>query len=83
MFRLFSITLLLILPLQGITSVSYSIRIAVYKNIDALERELNKLSPVLRKNVEIQKRGEQHVAYSAHTDNKEKLEKLLPSYHLL
>ena len=80
MFRLFSITLLLILPLQGIASVSYTIRIAVYKNIDSLEHELNKLSPVLRKTVEIQKRGEQHLACSAHTDNKEKLEKLLPSY---
>jgi hypothetical protein len=80
MFRLFSITLLLILPLQSIASVSYTIRIAVYKNIDSLEHELNKLSPVLRKTVEIQKRGEQHLACSSHTDNKEKLEKLLPSY---
>ncbi len=80
MFRLLSITILLILPLQGIASVSYNIRIAVYKNIDALEHELNKLSPLLRKTVERQKKGEQHVACSEQTDNKEKLEKLLPSY---
>lgn len=80
MFRLFSITILLILPLQSIASISYTVRIAVYNNVDSLQHELNKLSPALRKTVEIQKRGEQHVACSTHTDNKEKLEKLLPSY---
>ena len=80
MFRLFSLTILLLLPLQSIASVSYSVRMAVYNNIDSLQHELNKLSPALRKTVEIQKRGEQHIACSAHTDNKEKLEKLLPSY---
>lgn len=80
MFRLFSITLLLILPLQSIASVSYSVRIAVYNNIDSLQHELNKLSPALRKTVEIQKRGEQHVACSIHTEDKTKLQELLPSY---
>lgn len=80
MFRLFSITILLLLPLQSIASVSYSVRIAVYNNADSLQKELNKLTPAVRKTVEIQKRGNQHVACSAHTDNKEKLEKLLPSY---
>ena len=80
MFRLFSITILLLLPLQSIASVSYAVRIAVYNNADSLQEELNKLSPAVRKTVEIQKRGEQLVACSAHTDNKEKLEKLLPSY---
>lgn len=80
MFRLLSITLLFILPLQSIASVSYSIRIAVYNNIDSLEHELNKLSPTLRKTVEIQKRGKQHIACSIHTKDKIKLEKLLPSY---
>ncbi|MBT8348757.1 MAG: hypothetical protein HKP62_04845 [Sulfurovum sp.] len=53
---------------------------AVYNNIDSLQHELNKLSPEIRKTVEIQKRGAQHLACSVHTDNKEKLEKLLPSY---
>jgi hypothetical protein len=80
MFRLFSITLLLIFPLQSIASVSYTVRIAVYKNADSLQKELNKLSPSLRKTVEIQKRGEQHVACSIHTKDKIKLQKLLPSY---
>lgn len=80
MFRLFSITILLLLPLQSIASVSYSVRIAVYNSADSLEQELNKLSPTVRKTVEIRQRGEQHVACSAHTDNKETLEKLLPSY---
>ena len=80
MFRLFSIILLLILPLQSIASLSYSVRIAVYNNIDSLQYEVNKLPPALRKTVDIQKRGEQHVACSIPTDNKEKLEKLLPSY---
>jgi hypothetical protein len=80
MFRLLSITLLFILPLQSIASVSYSIRIAVYNNIDSLEHELNKLSPALRKTVEIQKRGEQYIACSIQTKDKTKLQQLLPSY---
>ena len=80
MFRIFSITLLLILPLQSIAAVSYNVRIAVYNNIDSLQQELDKLSPALRKTIEIQKRGEQHVACSIHTKDKTKLQKLLPSY---
>lgn len=80
MFRLFSITILLILPLQSIASVSYTVRIAVYNNVNSLKQELNKLSPALRKTVEIQKRGKQHVACSIHTEDKTKLQKLLPSY---
>jgi len=80
MFRLFSITILLLLPLQSIASVSYAVRIAVYNNADSLQEELNKLSPAVRKTVEIQKRGEQHVACSIHTNDKTKLQKLLPSY---
>ncbi|WP_373031977.1 hypothetical protein [Sulfurovum sp.] len=80
MFRLLYITILLILPLQSIASISYTVRIAVYNNVDSLQEKLSKLSPELRKTVEIQQRGEQHVACSAHTDNKETLEKLLPFY---
>ena len=80
MFRLFSITVLLLLPLQSIASVSYTVRIAVYNNVDSLKQELNKLSPAVRKTIEIQKRGEQHVACSIHTNDKTKLQKLLPSY---
>ena len=80
MFRLFSITILLLLPLQSIASVSYAVRIAVYNSADSLQHELNKLSPALRKTVEIQKRGEQHVACSIHTEDKTKLQQLLPSY---
>ena len=80
MFRLLYITILLILPLQTIASDSYTVRIAVYNNIDSLQQKLNKLSPELRKTVEIQRRGEQHVAYSKQTEDKTKLQKLLPSY---
>ena len=80
MFRLLSITILLILSLQTIASASYTVRIAVYNNIDSLQQKLNKLSPELRKTIEIQKRGEQHVACSKQTDDKTKLQKLLPSY---
>lgn len=80
MFRLISITIFLILPLQSIASTSYVVRIAVYKNVDSLQYELNKLSPTLRKTIEIQKRGEDHVACSIHTEDKQKLQKLLPSY---
>jgi hypothetical protein len=80
MFRLLYIAILLILPLQSIASTSYIVRIAVYNNIDSLKQELNKLSPSLRKTVEIQKRGAQHVACSIHTKDKTKLQKLLPSY---
>ncbi len=80
MFRLLYITILFLLPLQSIASVSYAVRIAVYNNVDSLKKELNKLSPAVRKTIEIQKRGEQHVACSIHTKDKTKLQKLLPSY---
>ena len=80
MFRLLYITILLILPLQSVASASYTVRIAVYNNIDSLQEELNKLSPEIRRTIEIQKRGEQHVACSIHTEDKTKLQKLLPSY---
>ncbi len=80
MFRLFYIIIILILPLQSIASDSYTVRIAVYNNIDSLKQELKKLSPAVRKTIEIQKRGEQHVASSIHTKDKTKLQKLLPSY---
>ncbi len=83
MFRLLSITILLILPLQSIASVSYVVRLAVYKNPDSLQKELNKLSPALRKTIEIQKRGEDHVACSIQTEDKKMLQKLLPSYKIV
>lgn len=80
MFRLLSISILLILPLQSIASVSYAVHIAVYKNVDSLHRQLNKLSPKLRKTIEIQKREKLHIATSLHTKDKKTLQKLLPSY---
>jgi hypothetical protein len=80
MFRLFYITILLILPLQTVASTFYTVRIAVYNNADTLQHELNKLSPTLRKTIQIKKRGNQHVASSVQTDKKEALQKLLPSY---
>lgn len=80
MLRLFYITILLLLPIQTIASTIYTVRIAVYNNADALQQELNKLSPALRKTIQIKKRGNQHVASSVHTDKKEALQKLLPSY---
>ena len=80
MLRLFYISILLILPLQIFASTVYTVRIAVYNNAEALQKELNKLSPTLRKTIQIKKRGNQHVASSVHTDKKEALQKLLPSY---
>jgi uncharacterized protein YfkK (UPF0435 family) len=80
MSRLFYISILLILPLQTIASTTYTVRIAVYNNAEALQHELNKLSPALRKTIQVKKRGHQHVASSVHTDKKETLQKLLPAY---
>lgn len=80
MFRLISIALCLIFPLQSLAADSYVVRIAVYKNADLLQKELNKLSPSLRKTILVQKRGETHVAHSLPTENKSTLQELLPSY---
>ena len=80
MLRLLSISLLLILPLQSFASTVYTVRLAVYNNIDSLHDKVNKLSPTLRKTIQIKKRGEQHVASSIESDKKETLQKLLPSY---
>lgn len=80
MFRPIFISLLLILPLQALASTTYSVRIAVYNNAEALQHELEKLSPSLRKTIKVKKRGHQLVASSINTDEKETLQKLLPSY---
>ena len=80
MFRLLIITTLLLLPLQSIASVSYTVRIAAYHNVDALKQELKKLPPALRRTVEIQKKGDLHIASSILTEDKTILQKLLPSY---
>jgi hypothetical protein len=80
MLRLLSISLLLILPLQSFASTVYTVRLAVYNNIDSLHDKVNKLSPALRKTIQIKKRGDQHVASSVESDKKEVLQKLLPSY---
>ncbi len=80
MLRLFSISLLLLLPLQSFASTVYTVRLAVYNNIDTLNDKVNKLSPALRKTIQITKRGNQHVASSVESDKKETLQKLLPSY---
>lgn len=80
MSRLFYISILLILPLQIIASTTYTVRIAVYNSAEALQHEINKLSPALRKTIKVKKRGQQHVASSVHTDKKETLQKLLPAY---
>lgn len=80
MLRLLYISIFLILPSQIFASTVYTVRIAVYNNIEALHDKLNQLSPSLRKTIQIKKRGNQHVASSVQTDKKEALQKLLPSY---
>ena len=80
MFRLLTITTLLILPLQSIASDYYTVRIAAYHNADSLIQELKKLPPALRKTVEIQKKGNLHIASSIQTEDKTTLQRLLPSY---
>jgi len=80
MFRPIFIILLLILPLQALASTIYTVRIAVYNNAEALQHELDKLSPALRKTIKVKKRGHQFVASSIDTDKQETLQKLLPSY---
>lgn len=80
MLRLLYISIFLILSSQLFASTVYTVRIAVYNNIDTLHDKLNQLSPSLRKTIQIKKRGQQHVASSVQTDKKEALQKLLPSY---
>ena len=80
MFRLRLLSLLLLLPLQSIASSAYTVNIAVYKNVKTLNSRLNKLPPALRKTIQIEKRGRVHRATTLPTENKEMLEKLLPSY---
>lgn len=80
MFRFLFITLVLIFPLQNMASDSYVVNIAVYKNVDSMQKELNKLSPLLRNTIIVEKRGEEHVVCSLQTEDKKTLENLLPSY---
>lgn len=80
MFRLLLLSLLLVLPLQGIASSAYTVNIAVYKNIKTLNSKLNKLPPALKKTIQIEKRGQLHRATTLPTEDKATLQKLLPSY---
>lgn len=80
MFRLLLLSLLLVLPLQSIASSAYTVNIAIYKNVKTLNNRLKKLPPALRKTIQIEKRGRLHRATTLPTENKEMLQKLLPSY---
>lgn len=79
MFRLASIMILLILPLQSIASL-YTVNLAVYKNSKSLHKKLNTFPPALRKTVTVRQKGELSIAYTLPTKNTRYLEKLLPSY---
>jgi len=80
MLRLLLLSLLLVLPLQSIASTSYTVNIAVYKNVKTLNKKLDKLPPALRNTIQIEKKGSLHRATTLPTKNKETLQKLLPSY---
>ncbi len=69
---------MLILPLQGATF--FTVKIAVYNKPKLLQYELNKLSPYLKKTIQIRQRGKSYIATSFPTQDKKILQKLLPSY---
>jgi len=80
MFRSISMIILLVLPLQSIASLPYTVNLAVYKNFKSLQNQLNKFPPALRKTVRITQRGKVHIATTLPTQDKKTLQKLLPSY---
>ena len=76
MFRLISIIALLILPLQSMASVSYTVKLGVYQNLKSLKNEINKFPPALKKTVRITKRKRLHIASTLPTADKKILKKL-------
>jgi len=80
MFRSLSILILLLIPMHSMASSSYTVNIAIYKNVNTLNHKLKKLSPALRKTVEVKKIKKRHIATTLPTKNKALLETLLPAY---
>ena len=72
--------ILLVLPLQSIASLPYTVNLAVYKNLKSLQDKLNKFPPALSKTVRITQRGKLHIATTLPTQDKKTLQRLLPSY---
>ncbi len=80
MFRSLSLLMLLFVPMQSMAIPSYTVNIAIYKDVTTLNHKLKKLPPALRKTVEVKKVKERHVAKTLPTQNKALLETLLPAY---
>ena len=82
-FRFYLLTLLLLLPLQGEEPTFYTVKIAIYKNLDTLTNKLQKLPPALRSTVQVRKDGELYRASTIPTTDEKTLTMLLPAYKLI
>ncbi|HIQ28284.1 MAG TPA: hypothetical protein EYH42_07270 [Sulfurovum sp.] len=77
------LTCLFLLPLQGESTKIYTVKLAVYKNLDTLKEKLQKLPPALRNTVEVRKDGEFYRATTIYTTDEKTLTTLLPAYKLI
>lgn len=83
MFRFLLPTFLLLLPLQGEEPKTYTVKIAIYKNLNTLKNKLQKLPPALRNTVQVRKDGEFYRASTIPTTDIKTLTMLLPAYKLI
>lgn len=82
-FRLLLLTCLLLLPLQSEEAKIYTVKIAIYKNLDTLKNKLQKLPPALRDTIQVRKDGDFYRASTLPTTDIKTLTMLLPAYKLI
>ena len=80
MIRIFYFIMLFLLPLYALSSTMYTVKLAVYKNEKALNKQLKKFSPAIRKTIIIEKIKKRYKVKTLSTKNKKLLDTLLPAY---
>jgi len=80
MIRTFFFALLLLLPLSTVASTLYTVELATYMDKKALNEELSKFLPALRKTIVIEENDAKYHVKTLLTKDKKLLTKLLPSY---
>ena len=75
-------TLLAFTLLSGIlfASTNYTVRLAVFKNSNKLNKVLESYPPALKETVKTYRKGKLTYAYTLPTQDKATLKKLLPAY---
>ncbi len=75
-----SLTLLLLLSGMLLASTNYTVRLAVFQDVNKLQKAIDAYPPALKKTIKTYKRNGLTYAYTLPTTDKKTLKKLLPAY---